>query len=280
MTTPAPALFDISKLLNQLAPREYDGKSAQDGLRFAASAQIYHVTLTAQDIDVQICWVTVLNKLTEGAAAWAGPFIIKVATGTMPWADYAAFETDFKAHFCAADDKQAATAELTKLCKTSHRLGTVKDYTTEFNAIAARTDFSDYDKRERYRTGLPFKIKDIFAQGAHDIDNVEKIQKVALSVDQALAMREEERPKQFGWKKKGEKAAATGTGRRPFKGTCFNCGEEGHRLLQCPKPRVNKPQTASSSSAGTEEINTLWAQVKAMEEKIAALMVVDKKEGF
>ena len=93
-------------------------------------------------------------------------------------------------------------------------------------------------------------------------------------------MREEERPKQFGWKKKGEKTVAMGTSRRPFKGTCFNCGEEGHCLFQCPKPRVNKPQTASSSSAGTEEINTLRAQVKVMEEKIAALTVADKKEGF
>ena len=119
----------------------------------------------------------------EGATAWAGPYIVKVATGTMPWADYTAFETDFKVHFCVADDKQATTAELTKLCKTSHKLGTVKDYTTKFNAITAHMDFSDYDKHEHYHTGMPYKIKDIFAQGAHNIDNVEKIQKVALSID-------------------------------------------------------------------------------------------------
>ena len=276
MTTPAP--FDITKLLNQLAPREYDGKSAQDGLRFLASAQIYHATLLAQGVAAQICWITVLNKLTEGAAAWAGPHIVKVATGTaMPWADFPTFETAFKAHFCAVDDEQAAIAELVKVCKASHKLGTVKEYTAEFNAVAARTKFSNEDKLERYRAGLPYKLKDIFAQGAHDISTLTKIQTVALSVDQNLAMREEERPKQFGgWKKRGEKAAASGTGKKTFE--CWNCGETGHRAFQCKKPKVERPQAASSSS-GTE-VAALQAQLKEMKEQIAALTLASKKEGF
>ena len=103
------------------------------------------------------------------------------------------------------------------MCKASHKLGTIKEYTAEFNAVAARTKFSKEDKLERYRAGLPYKLKDIFAQRAHNISTLTKIQTVALSVNQNLAMHEEERPKQFGgWKKRGEKAAASGTGKKTF----------------------------------------------------------------
>ncbi len=276
MTT--PALFNITKLLNQLAPCEYNGKSVQDGLCFLALAQIYHATLLAQGVTAQICWIMVLNKLTEGATAWAGPHIVKVATGTaMPWADFATFETAFKAHFCAVDDEQAAVAELIKVCKASHKLGTIKEYTAEFNTVAACTKFSNKDKLERYHTGLPYKLKDIFAQGAHDISTLVKLQKVALSVNQNLAMCKKERPKQFGgWKKRGKKAAASGTGKKTFE--CWNCGETGHRAFQCKKPKVERPQAASLSSS--TEVAALQAQLKEMKEQIAALTLASKKEGF
>ncbi|PIL28874.1 transcription factor [Ganoderma sinense ZZ0214-1] len=136
-----------------------------------------------------------------------------------------------------ADDKEAAIAELVKLCKGQHKIGTVQDYTVKFNAIAARTSFSAEDKRERYRTGLPYKIKDILATSGHDTSSITKIQAVALTMDQNLLVREEERPKQFsgGWRKKGEKAAATG--KKPFTGNCFNCGKPGHRSFECKLPR-------------------------------------------
>ncbi len=171
----------------------------------------------------------------------------------MPWADFAAFETAFKVPFCAVDNKQAAIAELVKVCKALHKLGTIKEYMAEFNAIAARTKFSNEDKLEQYRTSLPYKLKDIFAQGAHDISTLVKIQKVTLSVNQNLAMRKEERPKQFGgWKKRGEKAAASGTGKKTFE--CWNCGESGHHAFQCKKPKVERPQAASLLS-GTEVVS-------------------------
>ncbi|KAI1796525.1 hypothetical protein LXA43DRAFT_1090093 [Ganoderma leucocontextum] len=278
MTTPAP--FDTAKLLAQVAPCEYDGKLAQEGLRFVASARIYYNLLMAQNVSVEICWITVLNKLTDGAADWAGPHIISVAGGNAPWPDFAAFETAFKVHFCAADDEEAAVAELAKLCKASHRLGTVKDYTTQFNAIAAHTQFGDADKHERYHTALPHKIKDAFALTAHDISDLAKIQKVMLQIDQQLTMHEEEHPKPFRWKKKGEKAAASGSGKKKFNEDCWNCSEKGHPLFRCPKPKVEGQRAASSSSSNTDELTMLKAQLKAMEEKIAALTVVDKKEGF
>ena len=188
--------------------------------------------------------------------------------------DLDACEAAFKAHFCAADHKEAAVAELVKLCKAYHKVGMVKEYTTDFNAIAARTSFSDEDKRERYRTGLPPRIKDILATTAHDISDLAKIQKVALLFDQGLLTREEERPKSFGWKKKGERAAATG--KKPFEGNCYLCGKPGHRKFQCP----DKGQQVASSSSGTTEMAALQAQIKAMEGRIAALTVAEKKEGF
>ena len=215
----------------------------------------------------------------EGAAAWAGPHIVKVATSTaMPWADYAAFETAFKAHFCAADDHQAAIAELTKVCKALHKLSTVKDYTTKFNAVAVRTKFSEEDKIEHYRSGLPYRLKDIFTQGAHDIWTLLKFQMVAIVVDQNLATHEEERLKQFGgWKKKGEKAAASGTSKKTFE--CWNCGEPGHCVFHCKKPKVKRQQAASSSS-GMQEVAMLQAQLKEVKEQITALTAASKKEGF
>ena len=35
------------------------------------------------------------------------------------------FDTAFKAHFCAANDKEAAVADLTKLCKVYYKVGTI-----------------------------------------------------------------------------------------------------------------------------------------------------------
>ena len=87
-----------------------------------------------------------------------------------------------------------------------------------------------------------------------------------------------ERLKQFGgWKKKGEKAATSGTGKKTFE--CWNCGEPGHRAFYCKKPKVERQQAASSSSS-TEEVAMLQAQLKEVKEQIAALMAASKKEGF
>ncbi|TFK78359.1 hypothetical protein K466DRAFT_507392, partial [Polyporus arcularius HHB13444] len=128
----------------------YDGKNAQEGLTFISSAKAYHEVAATAGAGVNLVWMVILNRITGDAASWAGPHIITAAT-TTPWPDVTAFEDVFKAHFCAVDDKEAATAELVKLCKASHRLGTVKEYTAEFNVVAARTAFSVDDKREHHR---------------------------------------------------------------------------------------------------------------------------------
>ncbi|PIL25076.1 transcription factor [Ganoderma sinense ZZ0214-1] len=154
----------------------------------------------------------------------------------------------------------------------------MQDYTVKFNAIAAHTSFSAEDKRERYRTGLPYKIKDILATSGHDTSSIMKIQAVALTMDQNLLVCEEERPKQFSgrWRKKGEKATATG--KKPFTGNCFNCGKPGHRSFECKLPK--KEQPAASSSSETTDLAALRAELKEIKERLNTALVTKKKEGF
>ena len=138
------------------------------------------------NIQAMIVWSTIPNKLMDGTANWAGPHTIMLTGGGTPWEDLDAFETAFKAHFCTANDKEAAVAKLVKLCKAYHKVGMVKEYTADFNMIAAQTSFSGKDKHEWYHTGLPPKIKDVLTTSAHDISDLAKIQKVVLSLDQVL----------------------------------------------------------------------------------------------
>lgn len=289
MTTPT---IDMSRLVSSLAPREYNGGSAQEGLAFASSAGVYHGVLIRGGVPENIAWMMVLNRLTGDAAKWANPHIVTAATSA-PWNSMAEFTTAFKAQFCAVDDKEAAITELVKLCKTSHKLGTVKDYTAEFNAAAARTGFSDEDKRERYRQGLPYRIKDEFATTAHDISTLSRAQTVALKMDQQLATRAEEKPRVFSYRNRGGKIAATDT--PSFQGVCRGCNKYGHKIANCPDRRKNSQQVAASSSSpvqttpspaptssstASDELVALRAQIKAMEERIAALTVAKEQENF
>ena len=275
MTTPT---FDISKVLNAILPREYDGKSAQEGLVFASSAKVYYATATTAGLASQLAWLVILQHLTGDAASWAGPHIIRAATAIV-WTNENAFEADFKAHFWASNDKEAAITELTKLCKASHKLGTVKEYTAQFNAVAARTSFSDDDKRERYRQGLPYCIKDEFVTTAHDISDLAKTQKVALLMDQQLAQHAEEKPRNFSFWKRGEKVAAT-MDDKPFTGTCWNCSKRGHKSEDCRSTRGKPQQAAASTSSASNKLVALQVQLKAVQECVATLTLAQEKEGF
>lgn len=99
-------------------------------------------------------------------------------------------------------------------------------------------------------------------------------------MDQHLLTRDEEHPKTFGqWRRKGEHVAATSD--RQIKGECWNCGEKGHISCHCKKPKVDRQQAAASSASS--KLVALQAQLKAMEERIAALTVAreaERKEGF
>ncbi|EJF63150.1 hypothetical protein DICSQDRAFT_168824 [Dichomitus squalens LYAD-421 SS1] len=277
-----------SKLLSQLAPRDYDGKEAQAGLRFTAMAKLYHTQLVASSITANLTWIMVLNKLTDDAARWAGPHIIDLADGKVIWSNVDAFETAFRAHFCAVDDKKAALSKLVKLCKALHKLGTAKDYTVNFNAIAARTPLSDEDKRARYVDGLPYKIQNEFAVTAHEVDTLEKAQKVALRMDQQLAERAKAMPKTKGWGRRGERVAADRHG--PEERSCFNCGEKGHIQRNCKNPLRGQQAAAStatppnptpsSNPSTSDELVALRSQLKELSDRIAAVSLAKEKEGF
>ena len=156
-------------------------------------AKVYYATTTAAGMVSHLVWLVVLNCLTDDAASWAGLHIITTAVATA-WAN----ENVFKAHFCVSDNKVVAIAELTKLCKILHKLGSVKEYTAQFNVVAAHTSFSD-NKCKHYWQGLPYRIKDKFAITAHDISNLTKTQKVALLMHQQLAQCAEEKPHNFSF---------------------------------------------------------------------------------
>ena len=136
-----------SRILSQLIPREYDGKSAQEGRRFLAHIRLYLDQMDIAQIAPAIGWIIALNRLTNHAAQWADPFIIQIAEGHIPWNTRKAFVADFESHFFAVDDQKAAISELNKLCAVPKQLGTVKEYTSSFNTIAARTPFSLEDRR-------------------------------------------------------------------------------------------------------------------------------------
>ena len=130
--------------------------------------------------------------------------------------------------------------------------------------------------------GLPYKIQDEFAITAHAVGTLAEAQKVALSMDQNLASRAEERPKfkPFG-KGRGKRVA---TNQCP-KGMCWNCGQPGHRQFECKNPAQAIASTSTSTptpvtSATTDELVALCEQIKAMNERIAAITVAREKEGF
>ena len=220
-----------------------------------------------------LVWLVVLNCLTDDAASWAGLHIITTAVATA-WAN----ENVFKAHFCVSDNKEVAIAELTKLCKTLHKLGSVKEYTAQFNVVAARTSFSN-NKRKHYWQGLPYRIKDKFATTAHDISNLTKTQKVALLMDQQLAQCAEEKPCTFSFRKHREKVAAT-TDDRPFTGTCWNCSKCGHKSEDCCRNCAKLQQAAASTSLASSELVVLQAQLKAVKECGCCTYPCTGEEGF
>ena len=65
-----------SRILSQLIPHEYNGKSAQEGRRFLDHIRLYLDQMDIAQIAPAIGWVIALNRLINHAARWADPFII------------------------------------------------------------------------------------------------------------------------------------------------------------------------------------------------------------
>ena len=258
-----------SRILSQLIPREYDGKSAQEGRRFLAHTRLYLDQMDIAKIAPAISWIIALNRLTDHAARWADPFIIQIAEGHTPWSTRKAFVADFKSHFCAADDRKAAISELNKLCAVPKQLGTVKEYTASFNAIAARTPFSLEDRRDHYVAALPTRLQDEFAITAHVIDTLAQAQKVALLMDQQLAERLEDQ------KQRNAKEQIASNRTAHTSSTSKGQPQATHPLpATAPAPATPTPPTAA------EELTALRAQLRMLKERVAAVSGAQEKEDF
>lgn len=295
MDTPRGTPFTVPReILSSLQPQPFHGKDMADTRRFISVAHVYFTALgTVED---RFKYMVLLGLLREDAAKWAGPHLSDLASNEEVWKTFSDFSKDFLAHFCAIDDEEAAMAELVKLGKTYRKLGAVKDYTAEFDVIASRTELSDVDKQEQYCGGLPARIKDVLATSSHDVSDYSKLKSVALTLDQRMAAREEEKPKPFKSWGKGQKVAATseGSGQRGF---CFVCGGSGHKPWKCPQrktkpagiaststttaPPAPKPTVAAtSSSTSNDALLALTAQLKELQLQIDAVTAAKAQEDF
>ena len=101
-------------LVKLLAPEPYHGKDPVAALAFLSRAKAFFdnlPTTVTRDLKFQM----ILGFLKDDAAVWALPYYAQLGGSSPCWADFAAFETDFKAHFCAVDDKASAYEELRQL---------------------------------------------------------------------------------------------------------------------------------------------------------------------
>ena len=167
------------------------------------------------------------------------------------------------------DDRKAAISELNKLCAVPKQLGTVKEYTASFNAIAARTPFSLEDRRDRYVAALPTRLQDEFAITAHVIDTLAQAQKVALLMDQQLAERLEDQ-KQRNAK---EQIASNRTAHT-------SSTSKGQPQATYPLPTTAPAPATPTPLMAAAELTALRAQLHALKEWVAAVSGAQEKEDF
>ena len=264
-------MAQVSKtMLKMFAPAPYDGKDHAQALAYLARAKTFFNHLPATFSEGEK-FMLLLNLLQDEAAAWALPYYVQLDASPPPWTTFAAFEADFKAHFCAVDDQAAAYQELRQLCRGANRpkVATLKEWTAKFNALAARTALSNEDCRLRYQEALPSELQRQLAVTASDISDLAKMQAVVLKMSQALAAIE---ATQFQpWKGKGRgrqtQKAAAAMPKKTETRTCRICGKVGHLARNC-----------DANKLAATQIGELEDQIKALEAKLAAATVADKQE--
>lgn len=102
-------------MLKLFTPSHYDGKDRTEALAYLTRAKVFFAKLP-KDFQNPDKFMLLLNLLTGDTVAWALPFYSRLEDSPPPWVDFAAFEADFKAHFCAVEDQAAAFNELKQLC--------------------------------------------------------------------------------------------------------------------------------------------------------------------
>lgn len=251
MTT--PTLSD--SMIKMLQPSEYDGKGTVGALAFLARASTFY-TILPSTMPTVMKFMMILNCLKDDAANWAQPYYTLLSASPPCWADWDAFAKDFKAHFCAVDDRAAAYNELRQLNRKAQRprMDQVQDWTAKFNAAAARTELGDVDKRQRYMEGLPSELQTSLVTSGRTIDTLPELQAAALTVSQQLATIKANQFQPFKHKGK-EQVNAAGTSAPKETRTCYKCGQVGHISRNCKAKKV----------AATAETDALKAQIKELQ---------------
>ena len=256
-------------LVKLLAPEPYHGKDPIAALAFLSRSKAFFdnlPTAVTNDLKFQM----ILGFLKDDAAVWALPYYAQLGGSQPCWADFAAFETDFKAHFCAVDDKASAYEELRQLNRGAQRpkMATVKEWTAKFTAIAARTGLGEEDKRMRYRDGLPEQLRTALITSGRDVSTFAKMQKEALEISQGLASIEASKFRPFKGKGK-EQVAGASTDQQPETRTCFKCGKLGHIARNCKAKKIS-----------TAQFEQMEAKMKQLQEQLASVKVAEKTEDF
>ena len=172
------------EILKLFTPAWFDGENPTDAARFLAQCTIFFRKAKITSADDK--FVNALGLLDGKAGIWATPYVISLAEEKNPWADWTAFEKDFKAHFSNINDVEVAMGELTWLCRQQRNGRPVSEFTTQFENIVSRTKLSEEDKRVRYRSGLSDRLKEALATTAKDISTFAALCQTALEIGQAL----------------------------------------------------------------------------------------------
>lgn len=99
-----------SEILKLYVPKQYDGYNAPDAGRFLSQCSSWLAKASVTNNKDK--FYQALSLLDGRAGAWANGHLEELANGTAPWTSWAAFDTDFCAHFHDVHDDEAAMHEL------------------------------------------------------------------------------------------------------------------------------------------------------------------------
>jgi len=173
----------------------------------------------------------------------------------------------------------------------------VTDYIATFRQKAQYTQFSDYDLRLKFRSGLQTRVKEQLAHiPPREKDTLSKMIEVVVQIGQNFDELDGEK-KRSAWQPRGSYAkdstsrdpnamdmdaakqkAAPPRGTGGFK--CYRCSEEGHMARNCPKPAGYKIKatTTSTEESTTDILKSMRSEFATMKAIVDGLQ--KKKEDF
>lgn len=290
ITVTAPAAPQVNITSDLGKPGKCKGEKGRDLDRFLSQCELYWVTAVITDNKVRV--VTALNRFEDKAAQWAVPITDHMAAnnGALPAGidTWAKFKEELQKYFSDATPEDTAIIELNQLCNLDTKAKNARDvaiYVTDFKALVARiTGLSSKDKQIRFVEGLPQYIyRQLAIQQNPPTDYDTWVDRALVAAANARIREKEAQEKKATTPSTTTPAAKPNTTvprftprpnnnnahvpmdvdaskleDRPFRGTCFTCGKQGHKAndpVIHPRPprRVNASQTnAEASSSGSQ----------------------------